>query len=152
MSHRMLWTGVVLVLLGAGPPTDEEVQKELDRFQGTWKVVRMEVGGKTMPGKAFLKVTIAFQGDEMTFGESGKLYDKITFDVDPSTKPTSADLRHTAGLKKGVRERAIYELQGDRLKLCIAEPRKKRPTEFVPEDGTGQQLLVLQRDKAAGGK
>jgi len=141
---------ISLALVAAGPPVEDEVQKELDHLQGGWKVVRVEVGGMIMPQKAFQKVTITVKDEEITFREGDKVYDQVTFDPDPSTRPKSADLRHSAGLKKGVRERAIYELQGDQLKLCIAEPRKKRPADFVSAEGTGQQLFILNRDKSKG--
>ena len=152
MKQRMLWILVVLALVGAEPAVEDRGQKELDRLQGTWKVLRVDVNGAPMPLKAFQKVTILVKGDEITFTLEDKIYDKLTFDPDPTTKPRSADLRHTSGLKKGVRERAIYELQGDQLKLCIAQPRQKRPTDFISEEGTGQQLFLLKRAKAPAGK
>jgi len=152
MRGRVLWFLGLLALVGADKPQDDEIKMELDRLQGTWKVESAEVGGMIMPKKAFQKVTIFFNADEITFRDGNTVYDRVTFDPDLSTKPKSADLRHTTGLKKGLQERAIYELKGDQLKLCIGEARKKRPTVFASAEGTGQQLFILKRQKAVGEK
>ena len=51
-----------LVLLGvalvAGGGSDDAVKKELKKFQGTWKVVRMQVDGVKIPLEAFEKTTV----------------------------------------------------------------------------------------------
>ena len=67
-----------------------------------------------------------------------------TFVVDPSQKPKSMDFT----LEKDKTKRttgAIYELQGDTLKICYFEGGKGRPKEFVSDEKT--VLGVLKREK-----
>ncbi len=39
----------------------------------------------------------------------------------------------------------IYELEGDRYKVCFAPPGKARPDDFTSKPGTGYILQVWQR-------
>ena len=48
---------------------------------------------------------------------------------------------------KDVVFQGIYALDGDDLKICFAPPGEKRPTEFVTQGGSSEQLVVLKRDK-----
>jgi uncharacterized protein (TIGR03067 family) len=68
---------------------------------------------------------------------------KIT--LDPKKKPARIDL-----LRQGLKESAlgIYELKGDRLKMCYGEPGKDRPEKFESESGDRLFLLELERVKA----
>ena len=43
--------------------------------------------------------------------------------------------------------RGIYQLDGDRLKICLGEPGKGRPAKFETKPGSGHKLLELKRAK-----
>ena len=124
-----------------------EVEKEMKKLQGSWKVVGAQVDSVKIPLEAFKKVVVEFKDDKIFFKEDGKTYDEIEFDIDPAAKPKEIDYLYTTGLKKGIRERGVYELVGEQLTICIAQPKQKRPTEIGSKKGTGQQLLVLKRIK-----
>ncbi len=143
----MSWRPVLLlgVLLLAGG--NEDAAKELKKFQGTWKVTRMEVDGVRIPQVAFENVTVVIDGAKLSFLDKGKAYDEIECALDPSKKPREIDLRYVAGLKKGVIEKGIYEVDGDTLKICQSLTRKKRPTEPGSPKGSAQQLMVLKRER-----
>ena len=150
MRSRVLFLLAALALLAGDSASEKAIKKELAQLAGRWQVVRVEVNGVTMPKKAFLKVSIIFKDDRITFKDGNKIYDEISFTPDPAKKPKSADLKHTSGLKKGLNEKAIYELKGDQLKLCIAPARQDPPKTFASEEGTGQELFILKRAKDAG--
>ncbi len=42
---------------------------------------------------------------------------------------------------------AIYELEGNILRVCWSPLGKERPTEFASKPGTGHALVVLKREK-----
>jgi uncharacterized protein (TIGR03067 family) len=141
----MCWRPMLLlgVLVCAGGSDD--AKKELTKFQGTWKITRMEVNGVTIPATSFEKVRVVITGDKLSFQDQGKAYEEIECVLDPSKKPPEIDLNYITGLKKGVTEKGIYALEGDTLKICQSLTRKKRPTELgSPKDGA-QQLMVLKR-------
>jgi uncharacterized protein (TIGR03067 family) len=123
----------------------DETEKELKKMEGSWKVIGSQVDNIRIPLEAYKKVVIMIKGEKIQFKDGDKIYDEIEIDIDPATTPKEIDYHYLAGLKKGVRERGIYELDGDRLKICMAQPKQKRPTEFASKKGTGQQLLILKR-------
>ena len=49
------------------------------------------------------------------------------------------------GKPEPVRTFAIYELDGDDLIYCIAEPGRPRPTDFTTTEGDGRTLVKLRR-------
>jgi uncharacterized protein (TIGR03067 family) len=126
----------------------DDIEKEKKKMQGSWKVVAAQVDAVKIPLDAFKKVVVVIQHDKILFKDNGKVYDEIEFDIDPATKVKEIDYLYTAGLKKGVRERGIYKLDGDQLSICMAQSRQKRPEDFVSKKGTGQQLMVLKRIKS----
>jgi uncharacterized protein (TIGR03067 family) len=144
----MTWRAIVFaaVILGAGAG-DDPVQKELKKFQGTWKVVRMQVDGVKIPPEAFDKTTVVVEGDKFSFRDKGKVYEEIEVVLDLAKKPREIDMHFVTGLKKGVTEKGIYELDGDTLKICQSLNLKKRPTDLESGKGSAQQLMVLRRQK-----
>ena len=66
--------------------------------------------------------------------------------LDPSKKPAHMDIIESNGGKDTVLK-GIYVIDGDTLKVCFAPPGDKRPTEFTTAGGSGEQLVVLKRDK-----
>jgi hypothetical protein len=53
----------------------------------------------------------------------------------------------TSGPKKGQTGVAIYELEGDSLKVCYAVDEEKRPTKFAGEKDTEWVFLSYKREK-----
>ncbi len=51
------------------------------------------------------------------------------------------------GPVKGKPQRGIYQLDKDRLVLCINNEKDQPPTEFATKAGDGLRLLTLQREK-----
>lgn len=59
------------------------------------------------------------------------------------------DLAHQDGLLRDKTWEAVYQLDGDNLKLCYAEADsgKARPSQFKTEADSGLMLVILKRDK-----
>jgi uncharacterized protein (TIGR03067 family) len=128
-------------LIAAEPPKDA-VKEELAKLQGTWKVERVEAGGKEVKD---LKL------GEITFKEGGGvegLGPDITVKLDPTRKPKEIDLIRG---KDGRPWMGIYSLDGDTLKLSLAlveagkVAEQKRPTDFDKEKP--QMIITLKKAK-----
>src|SRR5262249_28332296 len=65
------------------------------------------------------------------------------------TTPRRVDMLFDAGPEKGNANLGIYELKGDRWKLCLATRGQTRPSRFVSEPGTGFAVETLARGKPA---
>jgi uncharacterized protein (TIGR03067 family) len=128
-------------------PKEETTEKELKRFEGTWKIVALEVGGERTPERFFEdpRVTIEANG-KFTYTEN-KVATPGTFKVDLAKKPHHIDITFTGGPDKGKTILGIYELDGDTYRVCLAIPGKRRPTEFASAKESGQVLEVFEREQ-----
>jgi uncharacterized protein (TIGR03067 family) len=120
------------------------MRQDLDRLQGTWNIVSMEMDGrKTTGGSA----RIVVRGDRFSTIGMGATYDG-TLLVHQTTAPKSFDLRFEEGPEKGNTSLGIYQLDGDTWKICLTTRGSERPQEFAAPPGTGIALETLQRAAA----
>jgi uncharacterized protein (TIGR03067 family) len=127
------------------PKKVDRVKKEMKQFQGTWKVVSVEHMGQLRQGS---NLRVTFKGNKYTATSIGnRVIEEGTFSIDPSRKLKTIDLSILTGNDKGSIQRGLYELQGDTLKFCLAQPGKDRPIAFSTRTGTGFELFVLKRVK-----
>jgi uncharacterized protein (TIGR03067 family) len=136
---------VALIMVAADDK--DEIKKELERFQGTWKFESLEIGGMKMDVGVYKDVRLILEGDKFTHKE-GKEPAHGTFKVDVSKKPKTIDITFTDGPEKGNTILGIYELDGDTYRVCIDLAKKDvRPTKFESKMGTMLVLEVLKREK-----
>ena len=123
-----------------------DIEKELKKFQGDWTFEFVETGGKEQPAAAFKGMTVTFACDKFTVKKGDEVIQTATQKLDPSKSPKIIDVTVAEGLNKGAVMLGIYEVSGDRLKVCFDEEGKKRPTEFKSVSGS-QTLVVHKRVK-----
>lgn len=111
------------------------------RLQGTWLLTHETDHGRKLDDQLQSRFTLVIEKDRWTLIEEGGDADKTWIvTLDPSLEPGRTC---QFGDDKGKVSQAIYELKGERLRLCIADPGERRPPKF---DGQGNQtLLVLER-------
>jgi uncharacterized protein (TIGR03067 family) len=148
--HLSLIPAVVL-LTAANAPQGDAGKKDMEKLQGTWRVVSMEGEGEKAPADFAKRFTYTFKGDRIHF-----LGDKTTpgadlefsYTLDAAKQPKAIDMKITKSPdKKDVGEGSvgIYVLDGDNLKLCM-DP-KERPKDFTTKQGQARTLVVLKREK-----
>jgi uncharacterized protein (TIGR03067 family) len=121
---------VEVPLLGA-PIAKDSRNEEAKKLQGTWQ---KEV------------VRYVIRGDTIMSSVDGEVKGKDTYEVDPNAKPPTIDLKME---KEGGVALGIYSLDGDTLTICWTERGKVRPKDFSSKPGSGFDLFVLKREKAA---
>jgi uncharacterized protein (TIGR03067 family) len=135
-----LCTGLVAA---ADPPADQ-VKKELEKFQGTWKPEKVEFNGEPPPGNLVETMSLVIEGNKLTLKGGGRSED-TTFDIDPTKKPATIDVTHK---QKSETAMGIYKFDGEKLTMCWAEPKAEaRPTEFESKKGAKMVLMVLTKAK-----
>jgi len=141
----MLAVMVVGSLLATGAAGQDKGKTDKDKIQGKWLPVSLEKGGIKAPEEEYKKVKLAFTGDKITVVEDAREM-AVTFKLDPAKKPKQIDVTESRNGKDEVHE-GIYELDGDKLKICFAHAQDPRPRDFVSQAGTSQTLIVLTREK-----
>jgi uncharacterized protein (TIGR03067 family) len=138
-------------LLATAPQAEgDAVKKDLKKLDGTWKFVSFESGGEKVKGKFFNKLT---QSDKLTIkdGETKVTYNDQTFParilIDPTKKLKTFELIITDGEFKGLNTLALYELEGDDLRICYdAQQEMVRPDQFNSQ-GT-RVVVTYKREKS----
>jgi uncharacterized protein (TIGR03067 family) len=125
-----------------------KVKTDLDKLQGSWTIIALEMDGAEMPAGAPGGSKIVVKGDKFTTISMGAAYDG-TITLDQTKKPKSFDLKFTAGPEKGNTSLGIYELGGDNWRICLTVTGKTRPSAFATAPGSGLALETLRRDASA---
>lgn len=133
---------LVLGLLASSIRADD-VEKELKKFQGTWAFESVEVAGQKVPPEPLKGMTITMEGDKYIVKMNDVVVEAASQKIDPSKSPKTMDVTVTEGPNKGKVYLAIYEINGDTLKVCFDPEGKKRPTEFKGD--VGSQTLVVHK-------
>lgn len=140
-------TGKIILLLCCALFTFAPVVNGNDdhkHLEGTWVLETGELGGNPLPDD--------FKGLklEMTNGRYTVQNDHGTYALLSDHKPQAMDITGTEGPNKGRTFLAIYELDGETLKICYDLGGKDRPTEFRTRPGSLQFLAVYHRMKREG--
>jgi uncharacterized protein (TIGR03067 family) len=123
------------------------VRQDLDLLQGSWSVTALEVEGLKMPAATLAEARIVVKGNRFTSTGMGAVY-KGTLELDASKSPRQLNMKFDAGPEKGNTNPGIYELHGDRWRICLATRGDVRPSSFASVPGSGFALETLTRGDA----
>ena len=142
------WFVAMVALVAAADSTkDEAIKKDGARYEGTWRVVSLEVNGNKTPEEDAKKITVINHADTWIVMAEGNEVAKGTSKIDPTKKPKTIDFTPTEGNDQGKVFLGIYEIEGNARKLCFAPSGKDRPTEFASKPGSEHFLVVFERAK-----
>ncbi len=136
------FSGVAFVLVAAGC-TQQPASNQGASLDGDWKVVAIRGDGivatpTELEGMRW-KVTHDEIVGSMPDGSSGKM----SFMVDQSATPNQIDITAIDGNRKGETDVGIYSLEGQRLRICLAEVGKARPDQF--QAGPASWVMELEK-------
>lgn len=143
----LLAAALFVTALDAAPvPKDKEKVKDEEAILGTWAIDKFDSGGGAGPSaEDVAKIRFVFKKDgkmTLTGGPNGELKD-ADFKLDPAAKLKTIDL-----IMDGRTALGIYELDGDTLKLCVAEGDKATRPEEMKADGKARIAVVtFKREK-----
>ena len=147
---RSIWlVWALLATLGVQAwAMDDKVAEEDKKFEGTWIVTAMEVGGQKVPEEGFKEMTFTFKGKNYEQKVGDMLVEAGKQDLDPSKTPKLMDITVSEGEAKGEKQLAIYEIDGDKAKICAAiHGDKERPSKFETKEGSKNMIFELKRKK-----
>jgi uncharacterized protein (TIGR03067 family) len=147
MNLRMAGIGVGAFLLAAFTAAQaDDAKTELEKLQGKWEVTAVVFDGTTTDNLKGVKGV--FDKDKLSLiGDEGKR--EFSIKLDPTKKPKAIDMTALDGDCKDKTNPAIYQLEGDMLRLCMFnEPgNTKRPTELASKEGSKLLLMTFKRSK-----
>ena len=121
-------------------------QENAKMIEGKWSIDKAELAGQPFPAEVAKTMTLILEKDKYTLKSPGP--DDIgTLTIDPAKTPKQMDIKGVQGPNQGKTFLAIYELDGDSLKICYDLAGKTRPVEFKTAAGTTQFLVVYKRVK-----
>jgi uncharacterized protein (TIGR03067 family) len=128
----------------------DKTTEDEKNLQGTWIMMTEEDQGRELPEETLQKrFRLVIEGAKWTLKENqGPERKEWNVKLDGTRSPKQGDFTYLFGNNNGKVSFAIYELKGDSLRLCVAEPGESRPREF---DGKGKNTLILfKRTKSEG--
>jgi uncharacterized protein (TIGR03067 family) len=121
--------------------------KDAGALQGTWLPSAAELGGKPFPDEVRKTIKLVIKGEKYTVTVGDKV-DQGTVKLNPSAKPKKMDITGTDGPNKDKTMLAIYEVNGDTLRVCYDLSGKSYPTEFKTKEGSQLFLVTYKREKS----
>jgi uncharacterized protein (TIGR03067 family) len=121
-----------------GSPTD---------WEGEWTMVSAVFNGGAMSQEMVKWCRRMTRGDITTVVAGPQVMLKARFRLDGSTNPCSVEYLNLAGTHARKPQAGIFERRGTLLKVCMAPPKKPRPTEFSSTSGDGHSYTVWRLEK-----
>jgi uncharacterized protein (TIGR03067 family) len=119
--------------------------EQLRALEGEWRFERLDVDGVPIPSPAGARILI--DGDRFRM-ESPEAKYEGQFSIDVEQDPAHIDIEFIEGPEAGELARGIYELDGDRLTICLGLVGSPRPPQFAAPAGSGCALEHLRRVSA----
>ena len=119
----------------------------LRAMEGSWTFVMLEVGGNEVPNEVFTNSRILIDGDRFRSETPEGDYEG-EFNIDVDVEPHSIDIYFVAGPEAGNTNRGIFEIEGDRLTICLEMSGADRPLSFRTAGSPMVALETLVRSSA----
>jgi uncharacterized protein (TIGR03067 family) len=136
------WAATCLLALPAG--ADDQADKNLAEWQGTWRAVSFLTDGKPSTEEQLKNISLTVKGSQYEF-RNGTFSERGQYRFDLAKMPRQLDIVVGEGKDKGKVYLVIYEIKGDQLSICLEKENKRRPGEFNGAAGTGCVLERWQR-------
>lgn len=126
---------------------NEASERELEKLQGEWRTVAVEVDGGAVPSWQFENTRLVVAGNRFTLRNPLPDADQRTeghLRLDPTKVPKELDL--SLDDSKAIEE--IYELEGDTLRVCYPVRSGRRPKEFKTAPASGLSIVLYERSRS----
>jgi uncharacterized protein (TIGR03067 family) len=128
----------------AGWPALARYVEQLRALEGEWRFERLQVDGNTMPAAALSASRLLIDGDRFRTESPEATYEGV-FTIDVEASPARIDIEFIEGPEAGNWSYGIYELDGDRMTMCLGLTGASRPAAFKTSAGSGHALEHLRR-------
>lgn len=142
MNCRRLGVVVVLVLWTVPSIAQPALDGDKKLIQGSWDWDPAVKHPVAHPPVHVERVVI--QGDSLTFHydlEGRKSFARALYILDPTASPKRIEFTFPEGRTKGV-TLGLYEIDGDRLRICYKGPGEPRPKNFADRQSPNSTVVT----------
>jgi uncharacterized protein (TIGR03067 family) len=142
VSAVLLISAIVLVAADA-PPTDDS-----EALRGSWSGVSLTQGGKSAPEDLITKFKTKFDGKNYTNVADSEVVEEGGYAIDATKIPKTIDFEIRKGEGQGKKQLGIFQIDGDKLTLVVADPGSPNRPKSIKIDKTDPfMVVVLKRVK-----
>lgn len=113
-------------------------------LEGTWEMVRAEMQGEEAPELVTAKTELEFAAGRYVVRYAGEPTDRGAYEPGAALGTRTLLLRGAEGANAGRTIPCIYQLAGNRLRICFGLDRVA-PTEFSAKAGEERYLATYRR-------
>jgi uncharacterized protein (TIGR03067 family) len=147
MCARLLLPLIACLLPVDDSAKDKAIKADLEKLQGTYKMVSLEVDGKSVPEGKLASSTLTIKDDKYIIKVNEKTYE-TRMTLDPEQKPKTIDMKFLDGANKDKTALGIYKIGGDTFTMCRAlNPGQSRPRDFATWPNTNTFLVVWKKQE-----
>lgn len=130
--------------VAADPPATDDAEV----LKGNWSAISLTQGGKSAPEDLITKFKTKFDGKNYVNTADGQVVEEGGYTIDTTKTPRAIDFDIRKGEGQGKKQLAIFQIEGDKLTLVVADPGSPdRPTSIKVEKTDPFILVVLKRAK-----
>ncbi len=119
----------ITFMLSCSLAAASEEKKDDADIQGTWLPSAAEMAGQPLPESVRKSIKLVVNDGKYTV-TAGSQVDRGSVKLNSAAKPKEIDITGAEGPNKGKKILAIYERNGDTLRICYDLSGKGRPAEF----------------------
>jgi uncharacterized protein (TIGR03067 family) len=140
MNRLMLAT---ICLLWPAWAASADDKKDLEPFQGKWKITEIIADGETIPMDEFKDAVLTVTGNERLLKVGEEVKSKSTYKVDPAKDPKTIDIMVSEGPLSGKTFLGVYEFKDGKVRIAAKEG--ERPKDLASAKGSGILLQTFER-------
>lgn len=116
----------------------------LRAMEGTWAFHTLEIDGQAVPSSMTAASRLLIDGDRFRMESPEAVYEGL-FIIDVEPDPHRIGIDFYEGPEAGNRCEGLFELDGDRFRICLGLAGSSRPLAFATSPGSGHALEELVR-------
>lgn len=126
--------------------------ERLRSIEGKWAFRALEVDANVMPASMLTNSFLLIDGDRFRMESPEATYEGI-FTIDVEAAPHRIDIDFVEGPEAGNCCEGLFEIDGDRMRICLGLAGSTRPEGFATKPGSGhalEELVRVERARPAG--
>lgn len=113
-------------------------------LEGIWHPLRAELAGAAAPELVLQRTEVTFAAGRYAVRFAGEIADAGTYRLDPAPPGRSLRLTSTSGPHEGRIIPCLFQLAGDRLRICYGLDGVE-PTDFTAPPESPRYLVTYRR-------